>query len=188
MQALELGAGLQPQLRVEIRERLVHQVDRRVADDGAGERDALLLAARELGGPPRQQLGQADPRRRLAHAAIDLAALDAAGPQRKRDVVEDGEMRIQRVVLKHHRDVAARRLELVDAAIADPDLAAVERFEPGEQPQQRRLAAARRPEQHEALARFDDEVDVVDGGVRAEPFRHALEADSHGKAQYTPRL
>jgi hypothetical protein len=24
--------------------------------------------------------------------------------------------------------------------------------------------------------------------VRAEPFRHALEADSHQQAQYTPRL
>ena len=97
-------------------------------------------------------------------------------------------MRIQRVVLKHHRDVAARGLELVDAAIADPDLAGVERLEAGEQPQQRRLAAARRPEQHETLARLDVEIDAVDRVVRAEPFRHALEADSHQQAQYTPRL
>ena len=97
-------------------------------------------------------------------------------------------MRIQRVVLKHHRDVAARRLELVDAAIADPDFAGVERLEPGEQPQQRRLAAAGRPEQHEALARLDVEIDSVGGVVRAEPFRHALEADPHQQAQYTPRL
>ena len=188
MQALELGARLQPELRVEVRERLVHQVDGRVADNRARQGDALLLAAGELRRFSRQQLGQADARRRFAHPPIDLGGLDAAGAQRKGDVVEDGEMRIQRVVLKDHRDVAARRLELVDAAIADPDFTGVERFESGQQPQQRRLAAARRPEQDEALARFHVEADPIDGVVRAEPFGDALEADSHEKAQYTPRL
>ena len=72
VQPFELGARLQPQLRVEIRERLVHQVHRRVADDGAGERDALLLAAGELRGTARQQIVEADARRGLADAAIDL--------------------------------------------------------------------------------------------------------------------
>ena len=139
-------------------------------------------------GTSSQQVRQADARRRLANAPIDLGGLDVPGAQRKRDVVEDGQMRIQRVVLKHHRDVAPRRLELVDAAIADPDLARVERLESGEQPEQRRLAAAGRPEQHETLARFHVERDAVDGVVRAEPFRRALEADPHLQAQYTPRL
>ena len=36
------------QLRVEVRQRLVHQADRRLGDDRAAERDALLLAAGEL--------------------------------------------------------------------------------------------------------------------------------------------
>ena len=45
-----LDLELQPfaQLLVERAERLVHQQQRRVEDDGARQRDALLLAAREL--------------------------------------------------------------------------------------------------------------------------------------------
>ncbi len=157
VEAFELRARLQSKLGVEVRERFVHQVDGRVADDGAGQRDALLLASRELRRAPREQVRKADTRRRLAHAAIDLAGVDAAGAQRKGDVVEDREMRIQRVVLEHHRHVAVRRLELIDAAIADPDLAGVQRLETREHAKQRRLAAARRPEKHETLSRLDVE-------------------------------
>ena len=188
MQALELGARLQPQLGVEIRQRLVHQVDGRVADDGAGERDALLLAAGQLRRLAGEEIVEADACRCLADAAIDLGGFDAAGAQRKRDVVEDGEMRIQRVVLKHHRDVAPRRLELVDASIADPDFTRVERLESGQHAQQRGLAAARRPEQDEALARLDLERDAVGGAVRAEALRHLLESNPHQQGQYTSRL
>ena len=49
--ALELrdvGAHLHAQLRVEVRERLVHQEDLRLAHDRAAHRDALPLAAGEL--------------------------------------------------------------------------------------------------------------------------------------------
>ena len=48
LQLDELGAGLDAQLRVEVRERLVHQVDLRVPDDRPAHRDALTLAAREV--------------------------------------------------------------------------------------------------------------------------------------------
>jgi hypothetical protein len=43
----DLGAHLDPQLRIEVRERLVHQERLRLADDRAAHRDALPLAARE---------------------------------------------------------------------------------------------------------------------------------------------
>jgi hypothetical protein len=80
------------------------------------------------------------------------------------------------------------RFELVHTAIADPDFARVERLETREHAKERRLPAAGRPEEHETLTRFDVEADAIGGMVRAEPFRHALEADSHQQAQYTPRL
>ena len=48
LQLDELGARLHAQLGVEVRERLVHQVDLRVADDRPAHRDALALAAREV--------------------------------------------------------------------------------------------------------------------------------------------
>ena len=56
-------------LRVEVRERLVHQVDARLADDRAAHRDPLPLAARELARLAGQVLGQTELLGDLAHAA-----------------------------------------------------------------------------------------------------------------------
>ena len=60
LQALDLTAHLQPQLRVEIRQRLVHQERLRVADDRARERDTLALAARQLARRPLEQVFNAE--------------------------------------------------------------------------------------------------------------------------------
>jgi hypothetical protein len=48
LQFAQFAAHLLAQLRVEVGQRLVHQADLRLRDQGAAERDALLLAAREL--------------------------------------------------------------------------------------------------------------------------------------------
>ena len=46
-----------------------------------------------------------------------------ASLQRERHVLADGHVRIQRVALEHHRDVAVARGDLVDDLAADPQLA-----------------------------------------------------------------
>ena len=48
VQACELGAHRDAQLSVEVRERLVHQVDGGLADHGASHGDALALSTGEL--------------------------------------------------------------------------------------------------------------------------------------------
>ena len=53
------------QLRVEVRQRLVHQHDRRVVDERARDRDALLLAARELMRQPLRERAEAEIGERL---------------------------------------------------------------------------------------------------------------------------
>ena len=72
-------------------------------------------------------------------------------------------MRIQRVRLEHHRDVAILRLEVVDDPVADLQLTAGDRLEAGDHPQRRRLAAARRPDEDEELAVGDVERQDRDG-------------------------
>src|SRR5688500_2383155 len=42
---LELGSHVAAELRIEIRQRLVHEKDRRAPDDGPRQRDTLSLAA-----------------------------------------------------------------------------------------------------------------------------------------------
>ena len=54
----DLGAHRNPQLRIEIRQRLVEQEDPRLAHDRAPDRHALPLAAGELGRPPLEQLAE----------------------------------------------------------------------------------------------------------------------------------
>jgi hypothetical protein len=54
--ALEFGAHFQPQQRVEVRQRLVHQDDVRLHGERAGDGDALALAAGQLAGIALQQL------------------------------------------------------------------------------------------------------------------------------------
>ena len=72
-------------------------------------------------------------------------------------------MRIERVVLEHHRDVALGRLDLVDDAAADIDLAAGDGLESGDHPQQRGLAAAGWADQDAELAVANLEADALDG-------------------------
>ena len=74
----------------------------------------------------------------------------------------DGEVRVERVVLEHHRDVAALRRVVADVALADVDRAGVDLLEPGEHPQRGRLAGARRADEHHQLAVGDLEVERVD--------------------------
>ena len=51
--------------------------------------------------------------------------------------------------------------DVVDDALADRDLAGGDRLEPGDHGEQRRLAAARRADQHDELAGLDLEVDAL---------------------------
>ena len=73
-------------------------------------------------------------------------------------------MRIKRVVLEHHRDVAVHRLDLVDALIArlDPDRARGDGFQPRNHTQQGRFPAARWADDNDELTVLDVDIDPVD--------------------------
>ena len=72
MDAADLGAHLQPQLGVEIGQRLVHQHQRRLHHDGARDRHALLLAAGQLAGQLVALVAEPHQRQRLLDPPRDL--------------------------------------------------------------------------------------------------------------------
>ncbi len=64
LQRADLLAHRAAQPRIEVRQRLVEQQHRRLEHQRAGQRDALLLAARQLARQPLVEAGQADQRER----------------------------------------------------------------------------------------------------------------------------
>ena len=124
VEAGDLGARLDAQLGVEVGERLVHQEHRGLADDGPTERDALALAAGELLGLAIEELVELDGLGGLLDPALDLGLGDLAQLQPEREVLADRHVRVERVALEDHRDVAILGRDVVDDAVADPQGAA----------------------------------------------------------------
>ena len=88
----------------------------------AAHRHALALAAGE--GAGRLPRTSWRPRtRRALHAAVDLRLVELPKLQPEGHVPVCGHVRVQRVVLEHHRDVAVLRREIVHDPAADPHFA-----------------------------------------------------------------
>src|SRR5438094_1705700 len=86
-------------------------------------------------------------------------------------------MRIKSVGLEYHRHAALRWRPIGDPLTADEDLAAIRMFQPGNDSQERRLAATGGPDDHQELAVGDLQVDVGDGRATAEAFGDADQFD-----------
>ena len=132
LQADDLAAHLDAQLGVQVAQRLVHQEDARVADDGAAQRHALPLAAGELARPAVQQALDVQHRRDFMHALVDFRLGHAAPPERVTDVAADFVVRVKGVILEHHGDVAMPRRHVVHQFVVDANLARRDRLQPGD--------------------------------------------------------
>ena len=161
MHLLDLDPHLHPKLGVEVGERLVEQEYFGVAHDGAPHRDALALAARKLLRLAVDQVGDVEHAGGFGDPALDLGLRIVLQPQTERHVFRHRHVRIQRVVLEHHRDVAVLRRHVVDDVAADHDVAVGDVLEPRDHPQRGRLAAARRTYQHDELMVGDVEIDAA---------------------------
>jgi autonomous glycyl radical cofactor GrcA len=145
VQSREVRAHLDPQLGVEVGQRLVHQERRRLAHDRAAQRHALALATAQRARAPREQVLDPEPPGDRADAVA--ARGNPLHLQREPHVVLDAHVRIERVGLEDHRDVAVLRRDVVDDAVGDPDLPGRRLFQPRDHPQRRRLAGAGRADQ-----------------------------------------
>ena len=99
-------------------------------------------------------------------AALALAA------QPEGDVLEDRQVREERVALEDGVDVALVRRQSGDCAVAEVDRSRARLLEAADHAERRRLAAARRAEQRVELAALDLEREVVDGDDIVELLRH----------------
>jgi hypothetical protein len=162
LQCGDLASGLDPQFRVEVGQRLVHQEDLRGADDRAAHRHPLALTTGERLGLAVEILLEVEDLGGLGDPFGDLCLVLAGDLQREAHVVRDGHVRVERVVLEHHRDVAVLGRQVRDVALADADRTAVDVLEPGEHPQRGGLPAAGGADQDEELPVADLDVELVD--------------------------
>src|SRR6185436_18218616 len=103
--ALQLELHLLAELEVERAERLVEEKDGRVVDERARQRDPLLLAAGQLVGPSPIEAPEPNLLERLPDGAPDLGGRPGLDAQPERDVLEDGQLREECVVLEDRVDV-----------------------------------------------------------------------------------
>src|SRR5205814_783719 len=158
----DLGAGL----RVEVPGRLVREHDLRLADEGAGDRDPLLLAAGQLAGEMARPIAQPDVVEERQRAPAQIRLLDAVRRKRRLHVLERAQRGDEVELLE---DVAERaQAELGQVAIRESaevvavvlDLARARLVEPAEQLEQAGLPGAARSLERQELALRDREVDA----------------------------
>jgi hypothetical protein len=82
---------------------------------------------------------------------------------------------IERIALEHHGDVAVSRIDSVHHLLADAHRSAGWLVEPRDHAQRRRLATTGGAQQHEQLAVFDVECQVIDRNDVTEAFRDLAE-------------
>jgi len=105
----DLRAHRHTQLRVEVRQRLVHQEGLRGTHDGATHGHPLPLPTGQRLGLAVQVLVEAEDVRGLLDALLDLRLVHLGELEREAHVVRHGHVRVQRVGLEHHRDVPLLR-------------------------------------------------------------------------------
>ena len=177
LNALELELHRVAQFEVQRAERFVEKQRARIVDEGPGQCDTLLLAARQLGGPALGEVGQPDDLQQFVDPLADLGLVLLAAPRSVRDVVPHRHVREQRVVLEHGVDVALVRWHPRDVDPLEPDRAFGRSLETRDHPQRGRLPAAGRAEQREELARGDGEVRLGDRDVVREALRDVVDLD-----------
>ena len=154
--------------RVEGAERLVEEEQPRPADQGAGQGHALPLPAGEHRRPVAGPVGEADVGQR------PLGPPAPARVPRDPHVAHHPLPGQQPRVLEQHAH-AGRQAD--DRLAVEQQPAGGRRLQPGEQAQERALAAARAPDDRHEPAGRDGEVDPLEHGPVAEALDHAIEPD-----------
>ncbi len=146
-------------------------------DHGAGQGHPLPLTTRQLVGVAVEQLGDVQLPGHLRDP-LGRARLPAY-PQAEGEVVSGRQMRVQRVVLEHHRHVAAVRGEARDVAVANEHAPRGGFLQAGQDPQGGGLARPGRADQHQQLAGIDRQFQSGQRRHLAVALLHPLEANPH---------
>ena len=152
MQRLKLDPHLHAQLGVKVGERFVEQEHLRLFHDGPANGDPLALAARQLAGLAVKVGFQLQNAGSIGNPALAVGLGEVVDLHPEIHVLSHRHVRVQRVGLEHHRNVAVAGGNAGHLAVADVDRAARNLLQPRDGPQKRGLAAARRADENREFA------------------------------------
>ena len=160
--------------------RLVEDEKVRVVDKGAAEAQLLLHAAGKLAGGTRFELLQARRRKKLVDLGATLRRRQSEQSAEEIDVLEHGERRVEVAAeaLRHIGDAAADLAQCLlvgDGLVEDDDLAVLNDLHARDEPEQRGLANAIRPDHADHDARRNVDADVRERDRRAIAVRYVLD-------------
>ena len=182
----QFGAELGAHLGIKIGEGFVEEEDAGLADDGTADSDTLLLSAGKIAGHTREDILDAKDAGSLADAPCDVCRTEAPDTEAESEVLGDGEVGIERVVLEDHGDVAIAGRQTADVGIADENAAGGETFEAGNHTQGAGLATTGRTKQDNKRLVGDFQGQAKDGrdflaAATAVDFGDVLKGDAgHG--------
>jgi len=161
----DLRTGLNTELGVKVRQRLVHEEHLRLTHDGTAHCDALTLATGEGLRLAVQVLDEVEDLGCGLDALTDLRLVLLGDLEREAHVFRDGHVGVQRVGLEHHGDVAVLGLHVGDVSVSYPNGAFVDVLEACEHSQRGRLSATRGSDENEKFSVGDVDVKLVDRGA-----------------------
>src|SRR5262249_12176872 len=139
----------------------------------------LSLATRELGGISRRVSAELDQIQQLVDSVADLLLGQLSHLEAEGDVAADGHVPEQRIVLEDEPDPTVLDRDRRRVLAGHLDRPRLSRLQPGDDPENRALPRARRPEQSHELSGRYLERDVVHRLEGAVPFREIAYDDAH---------
>src|SRR5574337_2154703 len=190
-EAADESQHLADKLRIQRRSRFVEQQHAGTHSESAGDRDALLLAARELAWEVKLLVGEADEPQEFDGARLGLRPAQTQHRDRSLDhVAQHRHVREQVEALEHHADVRAdlpqmplvRPERTMAAGLMIGDAGEGQRsllngLERHKNAQHCRLSRAGRADQRHLLSRRDLETEAVEHDEIAETLGDLVEAD-----------
>ena len=162
----QLGADLEASARVKRGERLIEQQQAGIRGQGTRQRHSLGLPAGQLARLAFGVVGQPESNQPIMGNRVSRAAFNAVTPRRESNVVADGQVRKQAVILEEQPDRSSFRrhkdahFDVDEHQIVEPDRPGRGCGQTGEHPQQGGLSSAVRPKDAQDLPRTNRELNL----------------------------
>lgn len=179
MEFAEPAAEFFADLGIEGTEGFIEEEDFGAGGQGAGEGDALALAAGELGGVAFFHAAELDEVEEFIDAVGDFPGGVFADAEAEGDVFEDGHVLEEGVMLEDEADVAVAGGAFGGVFAFENDGTLVGGFEAGDDAEEGGFAGAGGTEEGDEFAGGGFDGDVIEGFEGAEGFGDVLDEDAH---------